>query len=128
MANILKATVGAVQEAVLVEDVKESKVTDQYGHLCDKIILHTRGDAGAPFIIDDVLIKDHKGKIRAKGLWVVLDAHGKILSGSPIAILLDYYKVKTPSELIGKRINVSYKTNGFVTAAAFNPDDAEMQK
>jgi len=112
---------------IKIENVTEEKKPNKEGRLADKIILHSTTKTGSIVEIDELAING-AGGIRKRGLWVTLDADGRILKGSAIAELLEFNNVKTPLDLIGKDINVWWNPKGYIAAATFDLAEAEALK
>jgi len=60
-----------------------------------------------------------KEKLKVSGLWYKEDEDGSIQKGTALAIFLDFVKVKTMKELIGKEVDTMLDEKGYLCFKAY---------
>jgi len=62
---------------------------------------------------------EKNGKVTISGLWITLDAEGKIPYGSALAHLLRFYEVNGIYELKGEKVETSQDDEGYLCIKAY---------
>jgi preprotein translocase subunit Sss1 len=66
-----------------------------------------------------LVIKGKSREVKTVGSWVNLDEDGQIAKYSSLATMLNFYKVKSVSELVNKEIETELDDSGYLSIKAY---------
>ena len=99
---------------VKIDDVKIGEVKTNEKLIC--LVKHPDRD-------DQITISSvkyiAKEKLKVSGLWYKEDEDGNIQKGTSLAVFLDFVKVKTMKELIGKEVDTMLDEKGYLCFKAY---------
>ena len=107
-------------QPVIVKNVEIVMVKRTDGkEVSEKVILevnHPETDESVS-ISSVVYIKDKK--IKQSALWFSLDESGEIKKWSALALLMGFYKIKTPKDFIGQTLETELDTRGYLVIKGY---------
>lgn len=123
MTDILNTPIGSPKKDLTITDIitKTVNTTSDGSKQATKVVLTCADPSGIDYQIDEAWILDYKTEEPThKGLWVSKDPRGRLDSQSTLVQLLNFLKVNTPAELVGKDISTWPKKNGYKAIIACN--------
>ena len=120
--NILNLGVGGKKQTGTIKAIHTEKVPDREGSVLPKIILVVETDTNT-FKIDEAWVYNKDNELKPQGLWIKLDSKKQINAISTVAKVLRYLQISTLNNLIGQKIELYPKPNGFLAMIACDNDE-----
>ena len=119
--DIMNLQVGGKKQLGEIEAIRTDKVPDKDGNILPKIILVVNTETNT-FKIDEAWVYNKDNLLKPQGLWIKLDSRGRINAISTLAKVMDFIGVQSIAQLVGHKIELYPKPNGFlVLIACENP-------
>jgi len=102
-----------------IKDLEKKEVSKNGEKIGDKLVLKVKHpDKDEPLSLSKAKYEKN-GKIETTGLWIKTDGSGNIPYFSGVAFLMRHYNVQSLKDLVGKTINTTTDSNGYLTVKAY---------
>jgi hypothetical protein len=117
MSSLNDLIIGSSRKKVKIVKVESKKFAPEDRN--DRIYVHTCAEDGTPYKVSEIWLRNHKGSIEVKGLWLKLDESGQILKNSLLARLMSFLKANKISDMTDKEVYLEPKENGFMAIVTY---------
>ena len=116
--NVLSLRLGSMKIVGTIVGVRYEDALDKDGKLLPRVAIDVETHPAMVISVNEAWVRDRNGKLAVHGFWLKLDSDGKINSMTTLGKFLRFIKVEVLEDVIGKRIDLHPKRNGYVVAIA----------
>lgn len=125
MEDFLNRTIGSLDRDVTVKDIRLKPVS-MPDKVSEKVEFTVQDENDRTFTISDCWVEDYRGDKDIKGLWYSTGKNG-ISPLSALAQLMNYHKVKSLNEFIGKKLAVYPDKNNYLVLTTCEITEADLK-